>query len=75
MMFFNIVVIALSLTHGSPAAHKAPSHMTVEQTNGHEYVVTYSSEHSHYAPKRNAAHFAADEGNNGSMPVIEHKSL
>lgn len=73
-MFFNIVVIALSLTNGAPS-HKAPSHMTVEQTNGHEYVVTYSSEHSHYAPKRNAAHFAADEGNNGSLPLTTHKAL
>lgn len=74
MMFFNIVVIALSLTNGAPS-HKVSSHMTVEQTNGHEYVVTYSSEHSHYAPKRNVAAFQADEGNNGVMPTLEHKSL
>lgn len=74
MMFFNIVLIALSLTNGAPS-HKVSSHMTVEQTNGHEYVVTYSSEHSHYAPKRNAAHFTADEGNDGSMPAVIHKSL
>lgn len=70
----SIIVIALSLSSGNGAASVASMNTTIQAPNG-DYVVTYQGPKSTHAPKRNAAHFTSDEGNNGALPMVAPKHL
>lgn len=66
-------IVLVSLGFGPVNGKEVPKHPTgieVTQTVRGDYRVRYFPiERSTHAPKRNAAHFAADEGNNGVYPV------
>ena len=71
----SILVIALGLSVAPSSAPMVRTHtQTVQALNG-DYTVTYANQKSTHAPKRNAAAFKADEGNNGAMPLSIAKHL
>lgn len=68
----NVIVIALSLTTGSPAKSVPSLNVTHENADG-SYTVQYHNPGTVKARGHNAARFTADEGNNGVMPLVVAK--
>jgi hypothetical protein len=77
MLTIKMILIALSLSSGPGIATNAVMSLntTIQAANG-DYIVHYvAGKGTIRAHARNAAHFAADEGNNGVMPLVIGKRL
>lgn len=71
----NAILIALALSSGPNVAHTMVKSMSTTTVNmDGSYTVHYvAGPKSTHAPKRDAARFTSDEGNNGIAPMVVAK--